>query len=279
VRRAAVAAAGVVATGTALAVWSGWVEPRRTVVRKRTLRLDGWPPALDGLRVGLISDLHASAPHVDVERVERVAALVQRQRPDLVCLLGDFIDWHVSLARPLPPEDIAHALSALRAPLGVVAVLGNHDHKTDGPRVASALREAGIAVLENAAMPVGRGERTLWIAGLEDPTHRTPDVAAALERVPAGAPLVVLSHDPDMFPGIPARAALTLSGHTHGGQVNLPPLRGRIIPSLFGDRYARGHIVEDGRHLFVTSGVGTSTHPVRFGRPPEVVVLTLRAMA
>ena len=97
-RRGALAAS--LATAAGLIAWAGWIEPRRTVVRKRTLQLDGWPPALDGLRVGLISDLHASAPHVDVERVERVAALVQRQRPDLVCLLGDFIDWHVSLARP-----------------------------------------------------------------------------------------------------------------------------------------------------------------------------------
>jgi hypothetical protein len=143
--------------------------------------------------------------------------------------------------------------------------------------MATALREAGVAVLENDAMPVGDGR--LWIAGVEDPSHRMPDIATALGRVPAGAPLLVLSHDPDLFPGIPPRAALTLSGHTHGGQVNVPPLRPRIIPSLFGDRYARGHIVEQGRHLYVTSGVGTSTHPVRFARAPEVVVLTLQASA
>ena len=253
--RPAAVAAPVVATGAALVAWSGWIEPRRTVVRRRTLRLPDWPRALDGLRVGLISDLHASAPHVDAGRVRRVAALVQRQRPDLVCLLGDFIDWKVSFATPVTPEDVAGALDGLRAPLGVIAVLGNHDHTTDGPRVAAALRATGVTVLENDAVAVGDGERALWVAGLEDPTHRT------------------------LFPGIPARAALTLSGHTHGGQVNLPPLRARIIPSLFGDRYARGHVVEDGRHLYVTSGVGTSTHPVRFGRAPEVVVLTLRGDA
>ena len=271
--RPAAVAAPIVATGAALVAWSGWIEPRRTVVRRRTLRLADWPGALEGLRIGLVSDLHASAPHVDAGRVERVAALVQRQRPDLICLLGDFVDWKVSFARPLAPEVVARALGALRAPLGVVAVLGNHDHKTDGPRVASALREAGIAVLENAAMPVGRGERTLWIAGLEDPTHRTPDVAAALERVPAGAPLVVLSHDPDMFPGIPARAALTLSGHTHGGQVNLPLVRRRILPS----RYRAGAFEEGGRRMFVTRGIGEARLPVRVGAPPEVVVLTLVA--
>jgi predicted MPP superfamily phosphohydrolase len=95
--------------------------------------------------------------------------------------------------------------------------------------------------------------------------------------VPDGEPLIVLSHDPDLFPRLPPRAALTVSGHTHGGQLNVPLLRARMVPSRYGDRYARGHVVEGGRHLFVTSGVGTSTHPVRFARPPEIVVLTLRA--
>ena len=277
--RPAAVAAPIVATGAALVAWSGWIEPRRTVVRHRTLSLPNWPAALDGLRVALVSDLHAGGPHVGPERVGRVAALVQREAPDLVCLLGDFVDWGVSFARPVTPEAIAAPLGALRAPMGVVAVLGNHDYKTDGARVAGALRGVGIAVLENDAIAVGSAERALWVAGVEDPSHRMPDIAAALARVPDGVPLLLLSHDPDLFPAVPARAALTLSGHTHGGQVNLPPLRARIIPSLFGDRYARGHVVEDGRHLYVTSGVGTSTHPVRFARPPEVVVLTLQPTA
>jgi predicted MPP superfamily phosphohydrolase len=166
----------------------------------------------------------------------------------------------------------------VHAPLGVLAVLGNHDWRTDGPRVTAALRDAGATVLENEAVRVGDEDRSLWVAGVEDPTERVPDVGAALRPVPPGEPLLVLSHDPDLFPSIPAQAALTLSGHTHGGQVNLgSSLRARVIPSLFGDRYARGHVVEGGRHLYVTSGVGTSNHPVRFARPPEIVVLTLRA--
>jgi predicted MPP superfamily phosphohydrolase len=91
--------------------------------------------------------------------------------------------------------------------------------------------------------------------------------------------VIVLSHDPDLFPWVPPRASLTLSGHTHGGQINLKPLLSHVIPSRYGDRFANGHVVEGGRHLYVTSGVGTSVHPVRFGRPPEIVVLRLRASA
>jgi hypothetical protein len=210
--------------------------------------------------------------------VAEIAELVEAQHADLVCLLGDFVDPEVSFGRPVAPELVAQPLGVIHAPLGVVAVLGNHDWRTDGPRVTTALRDAGATVLENASVRVGDGARGLWIAGLEDPTERVPDVTAALRDVPDGEPLLVLSHDPDLFPSIPAHAALTLAGHTHGGQVNLgSSLRALVIPSLFGDRYARGHVVEGGRHLYVTSGVGTSSHPVRFARPPEIVVLTLRS--
>jgi uncharacterized protein len=177
------------------------------------------------------------------------------------------------------PEAVAAPLGSLRAPLGVIAVLGNHDWKTDGPRVAAALRDAGAKVLENDATCVRRDGTRLWIAGVGDLRRRGADLMSALRPVPDGEPVLMLSHDPDVFPRVPERAALTVSGHTHGGQVNVPRLRSWVIPSRYGDRYAHGHVVENGRHLYVTSGVGTSAHPVRFARPPEVVVLTLRARA
>ncbi|MDQ3741960.1 MAG: metallophosphoesterase, partial [Actinomycetota bacterium] len=160
--------------------------------------------------------------------------------------------------------------------LGRVAVLGNHDWRSGGERVRSALRDAGITVLENEARQLRSARVPLWVAGLADATERVPDVPTALAPVPEDAALIVLSHDPDLFPRVPARAALTVSGHTHGGQVDIPIARRSVIPSRFGDRYAAGHVEEDGRHLFVTRGVGTSSWPIRFRSPPEVVVLTLR---
>ena len=172
---------------------------------------------------------------------------------------------------------MAAPFARLRPPLGVFAVLGNHDWRTDGPRVAWALRDAGVTVLQDQAVAIERGGRRLWLAGLEDLTERIPDVAGAIGDVPEDEPLVILSHDPDAFPSVHGRASLMLSGHTHGGQVNLPPLRAKITPSVFGDRYSRGHVVEGSAHLYVTSGVGTSNHPVRLGRPPEIVVLTVRS--
>jgi len=260
------------AAGLGVGVYAVLVAPRRLRVRHRTLRLPGWPAELAGLRIALVSDLHAGGPHVGPAEVARVAAAVQREAPDLVALLGDFVDPEVLGGGEVAPEAVAAPLGALRAPLGVLAVLGNHDWKTDGPRVAITLTAAGIRVLEDEALELRPG---LWVAGLADATTRRPRPHAALAEVPDDATLVVLTHDPDLFPQIRGRAALTVAGHTHGAQVDLPGLAPRVIPSRFGARFKAGHIVEHGRHLFVTRGVGTSRWPVRLNAPPEVDVLRL----
>jgi predicted MPP superfamily phosphohydrolase len=275
--RAQAVARGVGAAAAGTVAWALLVEPRRLVVRRHDLRPAGWPAALDGLRVALISDVHAGGLHVDGARVGRIVARVQRERPDLVLVLGDLVDDAAPLTdhEQAEPGPIADRIGRLRAPLGVVAVLGNHDWHTGGHRVARALRAAGVTVLENRAVRVGDGARELWLAGLADATERDPDVAGTLEGVPDGAPVVVLSHDPDVFPLIPARVALTVSGHTHGGQLAVPGLKRLWTPSQHGERYAGGHVVEDGRHLVVSRGIGTSSWPVRLGAPPELVVLRL----
>ena len=274
-RRIAIAAAGAGTLGAAVACRALWHEPRQSRVREMALALPRWPAELHGLRVALISDLHAGAPHVDEQRIERLVAGVNPHAPDLVVLLGDFIDPTVRGGRPVAPEAVARRLGALRAPLGVLAVLGNHDWRHDGERVAAALRDAGIRVLENEVADLDG----LHVAGVADARTRDPDVAGTLRAVPDGAPVLLLSHDPDLFPRVPDRVALTVSGHTHGGQVAIPLVRRRAIPSRFGERYARGHVVEDGRHLYVTAGFGTTGWPVRLLAPPEVVILELRPEA
>jgi predicted MPP superfamily phosphohydrolase len=268
-------AAAAVGAGVALAAYALWWEPRRLVVRRPSLRLPRWPPELDGLRVGLISDLHAGGPHVDVDRVGRVVSEMNRHAPDVVALLGDFVDPEVALGEPVAPESVARRLGGLRAPLGVFAVLGNHDWAHGGLRMSCALREAGISVLEDEAAPLPATGRDLWIAGVGDLRERDPDLDAALAAVPEHAPVLLLTHDPDLFPQVPERVSLTLSGHTHGGQVDLPLLRRRTIPSRFGDRYAGGHVEEDGRNLYVSRGIGTAHLPVRFRAPPEIAILAL----
>jgi hypothetical protein len=266
-----------VATILAALVWSFEVEPDRLVVRRERLALPGWPAALEGLRLVALADIHGGAPHVDTAKLQELAAVVNAERPDLVVLLGDFVIRGILRGRFMEPHAVARELAGIRGPLGVVAVLGNHDWWHDGRAVRSALEAAGIPVLENEGQRIARGGAGLWLAGLADPWTRDPDLAAAMEGVSAADAVVVLVHNPDVFPGIPARVALTLAGHPHGGQVRLPLLGAPVVPSRYGQRYAQGHVVEEGRHLFVTPGVGTSIVPVRFRVPPEVSVLTLAA--
>jgi predicted MPP superfamily phosphohydrolase len=268
----------LLAAGAALAAWAGWIEPRRLVVRRETLRLDGWPRGLDGLRAGVMADLHAGVPHMGRAAIARAVETLNAERPDLVLLLGDYVDASPLWGGRLAPEAIAAELAALEAPLGRFAVLGNHDWKRAPDRMWTALTATGIEVLENRAVAVDAPGGRLWVAGLADLRHRSPDLALALRDVPdrPGEPVLLLSHDPDLHPLVPARVALTLAGHIHGGQVAIPLLRRPAIPSRYGERYARRHHLDGGRRLYVSSGLGTSGMPVRLLAPPEVVVLELR---
>ena len=238
--RALAAAAGVAAGG--LAVWAGWIEPRRLVVRDYDLELPNWPAALSGLRAGVMSDLHAGVPHAGLDKIRRAVDALNAREPDVHLLVGDYLDASQFFRRDLAPERVADELARLRAPLGTVAVIGNHDWRNSGDRMWRALSAVGVTVLEDRAVELHAPGGSFWVAGLADLRHRRPDIGAALRDVPRDAPVLVLSHDPDMFPGIPNRVALTLSGHTHGGQVAIPLIRRPMLPSYYGERYAaRAH--------------------------------------
>lgn len=264
-----------------LAAWAFWLEPASTVVRRVGLAVPAWHAEHRGLKFALLTDLHVGAPHMSLGRLRDVVTRVNAEAPDLVIITGDFViggkehEGGVLGGTFVEPEPIAGELKELRAPLGVYAVLGNHDRWYDGERVARALGGAGLKVLENEAVSIESGGRAFWLAGVGDLWTSTPDIEGTLRQVNTDDPVVLFTHNPDIFPGVPARVSLTLAGHTHGGQVNLP-LAGRpIVPSKFGQRYAFGHVVEGGRHLFVSGGVGTSMIPARFRVPPEIVILQL----
>lgn len=256
-------------------VWGFWIEPAS--LHNATYRLDlpHWPAACLGLRVAVLADLHTGSPFNGLDKLDEIVALTQKARPDLVLLAGDFVIDGVKGGRFVPPREIAARLARLRAPLGTYAVLGNHDWWNGAGKVRSALEGAGIPVLDDRAVPLAKGECRFWLAGLGDLWEGRPDVRRALRDVPPGAPLLALTHNPDLFPAIPASVALTIAGHTHGGQVRIPFFGPVITPSRHGKRYAQGHVVEHDRHLFVSPGLGTSIIPVRFLVPPEVSVLRL----
>ena len=270
-----VALAAMAAAG-AVGAYASLVEPRRLVVRRHSLELPRWPAALGGLRVGVLADLHGGAPHGSLAAIGRWVDAMNALEPDLVLLAGDYADSHFLLGGRVAPERIAEALGALRAPLGSVAVLGNHDWKRSGLRVWTALARAGATVLENDSVALEAPGGRFHVAGLADMRQRAPSITAALAAVPAGEPAILLSHDPDLFPLVPERVAVTVAGHTHAGQIAIPYVRRPFIPSRYGERYARGHIVEDGRHLVVSAGLGTSGIPARLLAPPELLLLELQ---
>ena len=181
-------------------------------------------------------------------------------------------------------------MRGLKAPLGTFAILGNHDWWDDAAaqrlghgRVIAAreLRRVGIPVLENDGLRLVKNGQPFWLLGLGDqlallrrPLQGVDDLPGTLAKITDDAPAILMAHEPDIFPQVPGRIALTLSGHTHGGQVRLFGYS-PVVPSRFRNRYAYGHVVEGGRHLVVSGGLGTSIMPVRFGVPPEIVHITL----
>ena len=233
------------------------------------------------MKIALLTDLHVGAPHLSLEKLRRVVERTNGETPDLVLILGDLViggkdhKGGVVGGTFIEPEPIAEELKNLRAPQGVFAVLGNHDWWYDGERVAKALKGAGIVVLENKAVRIERAGQVFWLAGIADLWTRQPDIAGTLRQVEGDDPVLLMTHNPDIFPDVPPRVSLTVAGHTHGGQVNFPLIGRPIVPSKFGQRYAFDHVVEQGRHLFVGVGVGTSIVPVRFRVPPEIVILNL----
>jgi predicted MPP superfamily phosphohydrolase len=258
-----------------LALWTLWIEPSMLVTHRVQLSLKGAPPELGVLRVVVLTDLHVGSPFNGLSNLQRVVRLANSLQPDLVLLPGDFVIRTVLGGHVVDAEPIAAELHNLRAPLGVFAVLGNHDWWYDGPRVNAALRGAGIAVLEDTAVAL-RAKAPLWLAGVSDMWEAPHDIARAVRAVPPGVTLLLFTHNPDLFPIVPRNVSLTIAGHTHGGQVNLPFLGRLVVPSSFGQRYAAGHVVEGGRQMYVGTGIGTSILPVRFRVRPEVLLLLLR---
>jgi predicted MPP superfamily phosphohydrolase len=256
-------------------------EPATLEVRRVEVTSRGWsgPP----VRIGVISDTHTDGPHVGIARLESIIARMNAERPDIVVLLGDFVAGHEGASDRSADErrEIGEGLAAfgkLQAPLGVWSVLGNHDWWYDGAAVESGLVSSGVQVMENSRARIPREGGAFWIGGLADYESRRaqPSYTSTLSGVPDNEPVIVLSHWPDPFAAAPARVALTLAGHSHCGQVNLPIVGRLVHVSPGSERWPCGLYEDRGGWLYVSGGLGTSILPVRFGQPPEIAVLTLR---
>jgi predicted MPP superfamily phosphohydrolase len=213
-----------------------------------------------------------------LSRIEEIVHAANALKPDLVVHLGDFVH---GIPRPfrsgvVPIPAWSAALGKLEAPLGAFAVLGNHDWSQAPEAIRQALTANGIRVLENEAVKLTTLEGfEFWLAGLGDQVARQHDLGKTMRALADDAPAILMAHEPDIIPQVPDRLSLTLCGHTHGGQIRLPVIGAPVVPSRYGQRFAYGHIVEEGRHLVVSGGLGCTLLPLRLGSPPEIVLLEL----
>lgn len=254
-----------------------------------------WTPGLK-LKIAALADFHACDPWMTPDRIKAICDSANALQPDIILLLGDYATGMRLVLDHVHSRDWSKAMAGLKAPLGVHAILGNHDYWEDlafqrDPAVETfgekALRNVGIPVYINEAVRLEKDGRPFWLAGLGDQVALRPgrrynrrffegidNLGATLAQVSDPHPLILLAHEPDIFAEISPRVSLTLSGHTHGGQVNLLGWT-PIVPSRYGDRYIGGHIVENGNHLIVSRGLGCSGLPVRLGAWPEILQIEL----
>lgn len=258
-------------------------------------QLPRWPAEL-ALRIAVIADIHACEPWMSAGRVRDICLAANALEPDLTVLLGDFTGGHNLVTGPVMPDAWGEALSVLRAPLGVHAVLGNHDwwhgplphmRGDDAESVRRALRAAHVNVMENDAVRLQKDGRAFWLLGLADQMafrvrrgyfRGLHDLGATLAKVSDDAPAILLAHEPFIFSQVPDRIALTLCGHTHGGQVQIPFMESPAARRVRAD-WVYGHVVDGERHMIVSAGLGNSILPVRFMRPPELVDVRLGSAA
>ena len=271
--------AGLLGLGLGMGGYATLIEPTRLIVNTREIVSPHWSgPALT---LAVMADTHVGGAHVDSGRVNRIVERINALNPDLVVLLGDYVDGSAPAADRTPAQRLEVALGVaafarLRAPLGVISVIGNHDVWYGREDIETALIDAGVTTLWNRLVIVERGEGRFVVAGLADADTGAPSVPEALDGAPDDAPVVLLTHSPDPFSDLDRPAALVLAGHTHCGQVGLPVLGRPLVPSRHGQRYACGEIWEHNVPMIVTSGVGTSILPVRLFNPPAIEMITLR---
>lgn len=265
----------LLATLLGVAVYGFAVEPGRLVERDYAIRLPGWPQQCDGLRLDVVGDTHTGSPRNGLAQLDRVVARLSASDADVVLMAGDYVILSVLMGTYVPAEVIAAHLAPLTARKPVYAVLGNHDWWKNGPEVSARFAAAGVHMIDNRAMQADLRGCRLWIVGVGDMLEGRPDIPGAFAAVPDGAAVVALTHEPELWPRLRDRAALTVSGHTHGGQIHPWPRAAQPRRYSARSHMLAGWIRDGGRDLFVTPGVGTSILPMRLGVPPEISRLRL----
>jgi predicted MPP superfamily phosphohydrolase len=271
--------------------WSFYYEPSRLVVNNYPLKLQKWSAKQNGLKIVAISDIHGGSNFVTEERIRKVVRETNAQNPDIIVLLGDYLSRQFFNRNELkmPLETVMENLKGLQAKYGVYAVIGNHDNEFGGAKVREGLENIGYKVLENEVATINYNGEWIRLLGIDDVLKAgnlwqkiSDDLKSVLNKSEAKAgKIIVLTHNPDAIAylteelSISDDFSLLIAGHTHGGQCRFPLIGAPVVPSEFEQKYAAGHVRDKGIDVFVTTGIGMSVLPVRFGVPPEIAVLEL----
>ena len=261
--------------GAGLGIWSVLIEPAKITYPEYSIHVRDWPKELSGYSIAFLSDTHVGSPHIDIKKMQEIVGRVNDLHPDLILLGGDYTIHGVLGGRKVPYPEVIAVLGGLKAANGVYGVLGNHDWWENGAGIREALISYQVTMLEDEARYIKIGDKGFWLGGVSDFNESAHDVAKTLSSIGNTDPVLLFSHSPDIFPDVPKEVALTMAGHTHGGQVYVPLIGRPITASKYGQRYARGLIEEEGKQLFVCSGIGTSILPIRFMTKPEICILKL----
>lgn len=265
--------------GALFGSYMAFIEPFKLRVTEHVIKTPKWPYE-QPIKIALLADPHMIWPWMTKDHLADIVQRTNALEPDLILLLGDYVGDHM-FGKQLYAPDAIKPFEDLRAPCGVYGVLGNHDMRKKDNHISDwskAMDESSVPMLNNMATNILCKGNKISVAGIEDWWYGEADIDKALSGIDAGIPTIFMTHNPDAFPLIPEQVTLSVAGHTHGGQVRFPFIGAlsHVVPSKYGDKYAYGHIRENGKDLFVSAGLGMTGLPIRFLNPPEIAIVTVQ---
>ncbi|APG61820.1 hypothetical protein LPB140_02085 [Sphingorhabdus lutea] len=264
---------GLIFLGLCLIGYMYFIAISDPIIRRANIIISNDSGVKNGTKILLVSDIHVAGPDMPPHRLAKIVSQINAQNADMVVFAGDFVSDKLVSTRYYETAQAVAPLEKLTAPMGVIAVMGNHDHWRDANEMRQELRRQNIRILDNEAAQIG----PFNIGGVDDLFTQHMDLSKTLAAMNEqnGFPIII-SHSPDLTAQLPDKKLLILAGHTHCGQISLPFFGPIFTASKYGNRYACGLMKEGKKTIIVGAGLGTSILPLRLGARPDMWLITLK---